>query len=314
MKICVFGNKSATSELLKHLTSNNTRPHTLATLSKESFGKIEISGSDVNICSQAESLGINVYTTDSYGLKNAHDHNFFTKQAFDLGICTGWQRLIPKEILGTFKLGVFGWHGSGFNLPNGRGRSPLNWTIRLGLKEVFHNCFKYAEDADTGHIYETLRFDINEDDYIADVLEKAKAHIKGSSLRLIRDATNGEITLSRQGNYPAIAFPALNEASGKIDPSVFLAKDVINIIRSCSSPFPGSYLYVQDNNTKIRIWKAEINEDIKDLEIGYARIMGKALFIRCKDKAIKVNDFEFEFEFESTKAFNDLEGADFFSR
>ena len=63
---------------------------------------------------------------------------------------------------------------------------------------------------------------------------------------------------------------------------------------------------------KIRIWKAEINEDIKDLEIGYARIMGKALFIRCKDKAIKVNDFEFEFEFESTKAFNDLEGADFF--
>jgi len=40
--------------------------------------------------------------------------------------------------------------------------------------------------------------------------------------------------------------------------------------------------------------------------------MGKALFIRCKDKAIKVNDFEFEFE--STKAFNDLEGADFFSR
>ena len=57
MKICVFGNKSATSELLKYLTSNNTRPHTLATLSKESFGKIEISGSDVNICSQAESLG-----------------------------------------------------------------------------------------------------------------------------------------------------------------------------------------------------------------------------------------------------------------
>ncbi|MDC1114286.1 hypothetical protein OAS65_02780 [Methylophilaceae bacterium] len=142
------------------------------------------------------------------------------------------------------------------------------------------------------------------------MLEKARAHIKGSSLRLIRDAANGEITLSRQGNYPAIAFPALNEASGKIDPSIFLAKDVINIIRSCSSPFPGSYLYVQDNNTKIRIWKAEINEDIKDLEIGYARIMGKALFIRCKDKAIKVNDFEFE----STKAYNDLEGADFFSR
>ena len=232
---------------------------------------------------------------------------FFTKQAFDLGICTGWQRLIPKEILSTFKLGVFGWHGSGFNLPNGRGRSPLNWTIRLGLREVFHNCFKYAEDADTGHIYETLRFGINDDDYIADVLEKAKAHIKDSSLRLIRDAFNGEIPLSRQGNYPAIAFPALNEASGKIDPSVFLAKDVINIIRSCSSPFPGSYFYVQDKNTKIRIWKAEINEDIKDLDIGYARIMGKALFICCKDKVIRVNDFEFE----PIKEYNGLEGADF---
>jgi methionyl-tRNA formyltransferase len=307
MKVCVFGNKSTTSAVLRHLTSHHAKPHSLVTLSKENMSQLEISGIDRDIASQAESLGIHVYGTASYGLKSTYDQDFFSKEAFDLGICTGWQRLIPQEILNTFRLGVFGWHGSGFNLPNGRGRSPLNWTIRLGMHEVFHNCFKYAEGADTGEIYNTLRFTVNKDDYIADVLEKAKAHIQDSALSLIRDAANGSIPLSQQANYPAVQFPALNEASGRIYPSIMQGADVINIIRSCSFPFPGSYLYDQNRNTKIRIWKAEINEGIKDLRIGYARMVGKVLLVRCRDAVISSNDFKFE----STKIDKVADSIDF---
>ena len=77
--------------------------------------------------------------------KSNKDKNFFRTKAFDIGLCTSWQRIIPKDVLSCFRFGVFGWHGSGFEFPNGRGRSPINWSIRLGLNSIFHNCFAIFE-------------------------------------------------------------------------------------------------------------------------------------------------------------------------
>ena len=158
-----------------------------------------------------------------------------------------------NNILNTFKYGVFGWHGSGFNLPNGKGRSPLNWSIRLGCKKVFHNCFKYSENPDEGDIFDIKKILIDDEDYIYDLQVKALEHIKESSVKLINSIINSDLTLKQQPKHPSIWLPKLSEESGLLTLDNMIMRDAINITRSCSHPFPGAFIRLNEDNGIIRI-------------------------------------------------------------
>ena len=297
MKICLFGNKKATEILLIHLVKENSiKIDSLITLSQASARKVEISGKSDSLLSVASENMVKVHQVNSYALKGENDATYFKRQAFDLGLCTGWQRLIPDEILSTFKFGVFGWHGSGFELPGGRGRSPLNWSIRLGLNHVYHNCFRYDAGVDSGHIYHTHRFDIDDDDYISDLQTKALDHIKDSSLKLIRDCENKCLTLMKQPDYPEILLPKLSPSTGCLSQSVMSSETALRIIRSCSRPFPGAFY--DSKTTRYRIWsawrKAEFRSDSKICSLEDVSVDNGTLIIKLVDGFILSNDFQIE--------------------
>lgn len=294
MKICIFGNKISTSNLIKHLFKNQIKVSHLVLLNKSSTDKIQISGVDENLMNNAIKKNINVHFAKNYSLNDENDMNFFFNERFDLGLVAGWQRIIPEDILKMFKFGVFGWHGSGFEFPNGRGRSPLNWSIRLGLNKIYHNCFRYNAGIDTGDIFETKEIEIKESDYIADLQKKAFDHITSSSTRLIQDLRNSKLKLYPQIKSPFIIFPPLNENSGQIFHEQMSCKIAIQIIRSCSKPFPGAFLIYKSN--KYRIWKANYfsmaeNKLNKNENIF---IEADSLYVRLKDGLIKSNNFEIQ--------------------
>ena len=199
--------------------------------------------------------------------------------------------MIPDNVLQTFKFGIYGWHGSGFEFPNGRGRSPLNWSIRLGLKEIHHNCFKYADGADSGEVYETKVIPIEESDYIKDLQAKAVQHILESSKRLVSDITNGTLSLTSQPPHPFVTFPSLNEKSGEIYQGLMTCKQALQIIRSCSRPFPGAY--VESNSTRYRLWEASYCDEQKSISFEGLSvcIYDNTLFVKLKDGVIKSVDF-----------------------
>ena len=72
---------------------------------------------------------IDVYQVNRYDLKDKSDIQKIKDFKIDIAFCIGWQRLIPAEILSSVSVGIFGMHGSSQNLPKGRGRSPMNWSI-----------------------------------------------------------------------------------------------------------------------------------------------------------------------------------------
>tara|TARA_A100001015_G_C14983899_1_gene710679 strand:+ start:908 stop:1792 length:885 start_codon:yes stop_codon:yes gene_type:complete len=292
MKICIFGNKLSTSKLIEHFFINKIKISHLVLLNKSSASKIQISGVDTNLIKNAISKNIKVYNAKTYSLSEENDLNFFLKEKFDLGLCTGWQRLIPDNILKMFKFGVFGWHGSGFEFPNGRGRSPLNWSIRLGLKKIYHNCFKYNSGIDTGDIFETKKIEIKNTDYIADLQIKTNYHILDSSTRLIQDLLNSKLKLYPQTNYPFISFPSLDENSGQIFYDKISCQLAIQIIRSCSKPFPGAFLIYKSK--KYRIWEA-VNINIDKNQFNKHEnvyIKSDNLYVKFVDGFIKSNNFE----------------------
>ena len=157
------------------------------------------------------------------------------------------------------------------------------------MKRVFHNCFKYAYSVDDGMIYDTEVIQIEENDYICDLQNKALEHIKRSSVRLISDIQNGAIDLKSQPTHPFITFPALNESSGEIFPKLMSCNQSINLIRSCSRPFPGAYL--EYNKKKFRVWTARLNTPhIKKKESVY--IVDGKLIITLRDGQILSDDYE----------------------
>ncbi|MEX0383610.1 hypothetical protein [Spiribacter pallidus] len=291
MKVCIFGNKSTTKELAEHLINKGVDIDCLVCLESGAMARATISGSFEGMRQWAIEKGISVYSPSSYSLRSERDQEFFSKERFDLGLCTGWQRIIPLEILESFKIGVFGWHGSGFQFPNGRGRSPLNWTIRLGLTSVFHNCFRYSAYADAGHVFETEKIAVHPEDYIADLQAKAVVHIKESSTRLLSAIQREDLVLSPQPPHPIIELPALDESSGEIFPAAMTSKAIVDLVRSCSRPFPGAF--IKSKKGSIRVWRAKfLRHGVEKIPEDKVMIDDGVLHIAALDGFVSSDDFE----------------------
>ena len=102
----------------------------------------------------------NVYQCQKYSLHSQEDIQYINNLNADIAIVVGWQRLIPDEILNHLTIGAFGMHGSSMNLPLGRGRSPMNWSIIEGRKHYYANLFRYNAGADEGDILDCIKFNI----------------------------------------------------------------------------------------------------------------------------------------------------------
>ena len=291
MKLVLFGNKSTTKLLLKHLILKNYKPHSLVTLDQKLLKKSNIAGAEDSLIDFALDNRINVYKPTSYSLSDKKDLDFFLQNNFDIGLCTGWQRLIPIKILESVNYGIFGWHGSGFELPNGRGRSPLNWSIRIGFKSIFHNCFQYSAGVDDGKIFETKEIEIKNDEYIEEVISKALSHIKESAIKLIEDVSKNNLVLREQCDHAFLSFPKLSEKDGFLVPSMS-SQYALNVVRSCSHPFPGAFV-IDSDNAKIRIWSMKLCDEFSEEELKpFIYFKGTVLYLRFKDGLFSSEDYE----------------------
>ncbi len=260
-KVVVFGTKQSTAYIINKfkndidlvVTINNTNSYNIS-------GKGDVIG-------VAESNNIECYSTEDYTLKSCVE--FFQNNEFDIGISYGWQRIIPQSILNEFKHGVFGTHASPLGLPYGKGRSPLNWSIIRDFRQVYFNFFKYVAKADSGLIYSTTKFEINDWDTIESIKAKDLIVTENEVGKLINDYKNDNIKLFPQkDNIEETFFPKRSPKDGKIDLSLGV-REIYNLIRGVSKPFPGAFLMC--DGIKVTIWNAvpfDNQLDFSDYEVG----------------------------------------------
>ena len=154
--IVLFGCKSTTKFILEFFLKLNYNIQ-LITIDEEK-SKSQKVADYLNLKDFCNEKGIKVYSSNKYSLKSELDYVFFKDKQFKLGFVVGWQRLIPGDILNEFSIGVFGMHGSPMNLPKGRGRSPMNWSIIEGRNFFYTNLFKYKIGIDDGDVLDTYKF------------------------------------------------------------------------------------------------------------------------------------------------------------
>lgn len=295
LKICVFGTNMLAFDLVNFLKKKKIETKSIITINPSKAKKNNVSDYDFDN-SFLKLYKKKFFKVSNFNLESKNDIKFFKNQKFDLGLCVGWQRLLPQEILSKFKFGVFGWHGSFLKLPDGAGRSPINWSIRLGKKKIFHHLFKYDKSIDGGDIFELVKIKILPNNYISDMKLKVNKHILNSSLRLIHRIIQGKLILNKQiKKKKKIFFPKITIKDCKIYSKKMTAKVAYDLIRSASHPFPGSYL---DYNSKkiLIVYKSTIKKEFNKLNnqnLGTLFFYKKKLYLKLSDGLLRLDEYKF---------------------
>lgn len=246
-RICVFAANDAGEYAFKHMLENSW-VDLVITIDEKKAEKLGISNYlDVRRFVESE----RIYYAKKYNLRSEIDLDFFKRSRFDIGFVIGWNRLIPKEIIETFSIGIFGFHGTPFGLPKGRGRSPTIWTLVLGYDRFFLHMFKLTEGIDDGPIFDTQKIEVLEADDIRTLHMKTSYWSWKMIERTLPKILNGYEGTPQTGT--PIYFRKRTEKDGQIR-WYLPTKMIYNLVRAITKPYPGAYTFYK--NQKIRIWKA----------------------------------------------------------
>ncbi len=295
--IAIFGCKATTLFLLNNLQIPFPVRH-LITISPELGEKHEVADY-LDLTNAKETQGIEIYQAKYYSLKSKTDQEYINSLKIDITFVIGWQRLIPAEILSGLSIGAFGMHGSSMNLPLGRGRSPMNWSIIEDRKVFYTNLFQYDPGVDSGDIVDTFKFQITPRD-TAETM-----HFKNTlAMKFLIEQNIEKLVYNNFKAFPqddSIAptyYPKRTPADSLIDWNLDV-RALERFIRAVTRPFNGSFSFVEDQ--KITIWDAQVF-DLNDF--GYEKMKvgtvaavfesGKFL-VRCFGGLLLVNNYDADF-------------------
>lgn len=287
-EVTIFGNHKSTYALIDSLVRDGLAPDLLVTLGHAAREKVAIASGDHDLADRCRKRGIHVHECSGYRLTADGDRAFFAENNFGIGVCTDWQQLIPAHVLDVFEGGIFGFHGSLMAFPNGRGRSPFNWSIRLGGKSVLHNCFRYTEGADDGGVFSTTEIPVGSDEPIAVLQFKALMDSRITIRRLLQTHRDGRVDLVPQPEGASVWLPKLTPEDSRLQFEAMGIEAMIDIVRASSRPFAGAYAIGRDG-AEVRIWRASHYDGPRDPQWDgapsgsvLAAALGSAL-IACRD-------------------------------
>ncbi len=291
--VAIFGCKRTTRFMLDALLAHVPISH-LITIAPELAAKNDVADYD-DLRAYAASKGVACHVAASYGLKDEKDVAALRAMNLDLTFVIGWQRLIPERVLSAIRIGAFGMHGSAENLPKGRGRSPMNWSILEGRAEFYTNLFRYDSGVDSGAVLDTFKFSIRPEDTAETMHFKNALAMKRLVLRNLDPLLEGRFTLKPQSDESPTFYPKREPEDGLIDWRGDI-REIERFIRAVAPPFNGAFTFI--DGKKVTITRAAIFE-FDDVDYGQAGMPTGTVFdvfpngkwlVRCNGGLLLVHE------------------------
>lgn len=206
----------------------------------------------------AEKYSIPVY--QPYRIKK--DFSFLKEINPDLILTLAYGQIVSQEVLDIPRFGCLNLHGS--LLPKYRGASPIQSSLINNEKVTGVTLMRMIKEMDAGEMYAKKIVKIDEDDNSSSLFNKIQVAcfelVKESLLKVI----NGEITGEKQNENEVTFCGMIKKEDEKLDLNK-TKEELIGWIKGLSYE-PGAYLFLE--NTKIKILKAKIYNDVVNDEIG----------------------------------------------
>lgn len=255
-RIAVFGCKSTTRFMLDAVLER-APVSLLVTISPELAARNAVADYE-DLRAYAAEKGIDCLVAADYGLKAPEDATAIGEKGVDIAFVIGWQRLIPSTVLEGLSVGAFGMHGSAEDLPKGRGRSPMNWSLIEGRTEFHTNLFRYDAGVDSGAVLDSFTFHVRPEDTAETMHFKNALAMKRLVYRNLDDLLRGEVKLRPQGDATPTYYPKRTPDDGIIDWRTDLV-EIERFIRAVAPPFDGAFTFI--DGKKLFIRRAAVFED-----------------------------------------------------
>lgn len=305
-KIAIFGCKATTWFLLENLRIPYPIRH-LITISPAMGEKHEVADY-MDLKALCEARGIEVYQARTYSLKNEADQEYIKSLQLDIAFVMGWQRLIPSEVLSSLRIGAFGMHGSSMNLPLGRGRSPMNWSIIEGRQVFYTNLFRYDPGVDSGDVVDTFKFQVTGRDTAETMHFKNTLSMKHLIEQNMERLVQNTFTATPQdASITPTYYPKRSPADSLIDWEQDV-QDIERFIRAVTRPFNGAFTFAGDRQiTLLDAQVFDLNEfgytDLRPGTVAAVFESGKFL-VKCYGGLLLINAFEAAFELKKGMQFH----------
>lgn len=197
---------------------------------------------------------IAVHVSDSYSLANPADQASLADCRADVGFCIGWQRLLPLWFLELHRNGVFGMHACANRLPNGRGRSPINWSVIEGATSLYAHIFRYNDQPDAGDLLSAPQISVEIHDDIQTLQQKARVVFCAEVIHHWQQLVHGTARLHplNHSGEPERFYPKRTADDGMIDWN-WPVPQIVNWVRAQTRPYPGAFTLL--DGARLPIWR-----------------------------------------------------------
>jgi methionyl-tRNA formyltransferase len=255
-KLAIAGCKHTTLDLIKGILDGGFSIDLVITISNKKAKSQNVAGY-YDLKPFLIEKNIPFYIARKYSLKSEEDQSGIKKYGLDILFCSGWQRLIPEWFLEDLSIGAFGMHGSNKPLPHGRGRSPMNWSLIQNKEMFFTHLFRYKPGVDDGDIVGYHLFDITPFDTALTMHYKNLLAMIRLCLNALPELLEAKVNAVPQPDVEPSFYPKRTAEDGIVHWELS-TRDIYNLIRAVTKPFPGAFTYCNHNDDleKIIIWKA----------------------------------------------------------
>ena len=282
-KIALIGSVSSSLQTLKKLVQYQL--NVVYVLGLDSTKSGSVSGyRDIKV--EAEKLGVPA----SYFIK-VNDplvYEVLREKEVDLLFIIGLSQMIREPLLSLARIGNVGFHPT--KLPEGRGRAALAWIV-LGKAKGAASFFLLDEGMDSGPILGQQAFEVSEDDYASDVLEKIKSSIDLVLDSLLPDLRDGVLNAQQQSHENATFLGVRRPQDGEINWKLS-SRDVRRLIRATSTPLPGAFTTYQDQ--KLIVWRAQELKQYTGVPGRIIDIINGKPVVCCENGALLLEEYESE--------------------
>ncbi len=209
----------------------------------------------------AAARGLPVFTPDS--LKDPAWVEKIRALQPDLILSMYYRNMIPTRLLDLAPLGAFNMHGS--YLPRYRGRAPLNWAIIHGEDHTGVSLHVMVKEADAGDLVDQEKVSIGPEERVGTVLPRVCDAAVRVLARHLDALLAGLAPLTPQNHALATYFGKRTPEDGRIDWKK-PARDVFNLVRAVTKPFPGAFTDVtRDGETaRLIVWWGKVSGGISN--------------------------------------------------
>ncbi|MFH0873688.1 MAG: methionyl-tRNA formyltransferase [Candidatus Komeilibacteria bacterium] len=191
-------------------------------------------------------------------------------------------KIIPPAILDLSEQPAINVHPS--KLPELRGASPIQTALLTGLKQTAVTLMQLDARMDHGPILAQIPVEINDNDYFADLYQKAATISAHMMVDTIPQYLAGQLKPVEQNHNQATVCKKINMADGKLDWNE-PAETVRNKIRAFT-PWPSAYFFW--NNKRFQIVKADVADNSNKKPSGTWWTENNQLFVACGQDALSI--------------------------